>query len=376
MPARYLDPATGATYPIDVPRWRSDAGGPLMITPLAGIRRDAIDRGTRSLWRYRAALAVPVADPVTLGEGMTPLVRRRFWGVEAHFKLEWFAPSGSFKDRGASVMLSVLRQQSIGRVLEDSSGNGGAAVATYAAAAGMRAKILTPASTQPAKLVQMRAMGAEVELVPGPRQATADEAVRQSDSVFYASHNWQPFFLEGTKTLAYELWEDLGFRAPDNVIIPTGAGSNVLGCDLGFGELVRAGEIARLPRLFAVQPAACAPFAAAVDAGGETTPEIAPQPTIAEGTAIARPVRPREVLAAIRRSGGGTVAVSEDAIRAATLDLGRETGLYAEPTSAQAAAALAMLVEAGRIHREETTVVVLTGSGLKATQRIGELQHD
>jgi threonine synthase len=150
----------------------------------------------------------------------------------------------------------------------------------------------------------------------------------------------------------------------------------VLGCDLGFGELVRAGEIARLPRLFAVQPAACAPFAAAVDAGGETTPEIAPQPTIAEGTAIARPVRPREVLAAIRRSGGGTVAVSEDAIRAATLDLGRETGLYAEPTSAQAAAALAMLVEAGRIHREETTVVVLTGSGLKATQRIGELQHD
>lgn len=373
MPATYLDPATSATYPIEVPRWRSDNGGPLMITAMPGLRRGDIDQGVRSLWRYRAAFAVQVADPVTLGEGLTPLVRRRFRGVEAHFKCEWFAPSGSFKDRGASVMVSVLRQQGVRHILEDSSGNGGAAIATYAAAAGMRAKILTPASTQPAKLVQMRAMGAEVELISGPRQATADEAVRQSDCIFYASHNWQPFFLEGTKTLAYELWEDLGFRAPDNVVIPTGAGSNVLGCDIGFGELIRAGEIARLPRLFAVQPAACAPIDAGFRSGAGTTPAVDPSPTIAEGTAIAKPVRPREVLAALRRSGGGTVALSEDEIAAATRDLGRETGLYAEPTSAQAAAALVKLAADGRIRAGETTVVLLTGSGLKATQRIGEI---
>lgn len=372
-PPRYIDPLTGATYPIDVPRWRSDAGGPLLITPLPGIRREAIDRGERSLWRYRAAMAVPVAHPVTLGEGMTPLVRRRFRGVEALFKLEWISPSGSFKDRGASVMISVLRQQGIGHLLEDSSGNGGAAVATYAAAAGIRAKILTPASTQPGKLVQMRAMGAEVELVPGTRQDTADAAVRQSEQIFYASHNWQPFFLEGTKTLAYELWEDLGFRAPDNVIIPTGAGSNVLGCDIGFRELLRAGEIEKLPRLFTVQPANCAPIDIAFRTGASSCPEIIPQPTIAEGTAIARPVRMEEVLAALRRSGGGTIALTEDEIVAATLELGRTTGLYAEPTSAQAAAALVRLVEAGTIRPGETTVVVLTGSGLKATQRIGEL---
>lgn len=373
MPAHYVDPSTGATYPIGTPRWRSDTGGPLLISPLAGIGRAAIERGTRSLWRYRAALAVPVADPVSLGEGMTPLLRRRFRGIEAHFKCEWLSPSGSFKDRGASVMISVLRQQGIGHLLEDSSGNGGAAVATYAAAAGIRARILTPASTQPAKLVQMRAMGAEVELVPGSRQATADEAVRQSSDVFYASHNWQPFFLEGTKTLAYELWEDLGFRAPDNVIIPTGAGSNVLGCDIGFGELLRAGEIDRLPRLFAVQPGACAPIDRAFRAGSDTVEPIEPRPTIAEGTAIARPVRPREVLAALRRSGGGTVAVDEEEIARATLDLGRETGLYAEPTSAQAVVALVKLAQAGVVGPGETTVVVLTGSGLKATQRIGEV---
>ena len=211
----YLDPATGATYPIETPRWRSETGGPLMITDLPGIGRAEIETAERSLWRYAAALPVAVSDPVTLGEGCTPLVRRPWRGGHAHFKLEWFAPSGSFKDRGASVMLSILRQQGVDAVLEDSSGNGGAAVATYAAAAGMRAKILVPASTSPAKTVQMRAAGAEVELIPGTRQDTADAAVRQAQEIFYASHNWQAHFLQGTKTLAYELWEDLGFlRAP------------------------------------------------------------------------------------------------------------------------------------------------------------------
>src|SRR5690606_10094571 len=127
----------------------------------------------------------------------------------ALFKLEWFSPSGSFKDRGASVMLSLLREQGINHVLEDSSGNGAAAVAAYASAGGLRAKVLAPASTQPAKTMQMRAYGAEIELVPGSRKDTSDEAERQAEHIFYASHNWHPFFLQGTKTLAYELWEDL-----------------------------------------------------------------------------------------------------------------------------------------------------------------------
>ncbi|MCJ2050522.1 pyridoxal-phosphate dependent enzyme [Methylobacterium sp. J-070] len=372
MPPAYLDPATGATYPIETPRWRSETGGPLMITDLPGIGRTEIDTGRRSLWRYAAALPVAVADPVSLGEGCTPLVRRPWRGGDARFKLEWFAPSGSFKDRGASVMLSILRQQGIDAVLEDSSGNGGAAVATYAAAAGMRARILVPASTSPAKTVQMRAAGAEVELVPGTRQDTADAAVRQADSIFYASHNWQAHFLQGTKTLAYELWEDLGFRAPDAVIIPCGAGSNVLGCDIGFSELLRRGEIARLPRLYAVQPAHCAPLHAGFQAGAEDFVPVTPHPTLAEGASIAQPVRGRAVLAALRRSGGGTVAVSEAAIEAALMELAR-SGLYVEPTCAMAAAALTDLTARGAIRPDETTVVVLTGTGIKATPRIAEL---
>ena len=203
-------------------------------------------------------------------------------------------------------------------------------------------------------------------------QHTAEEAERQAARIFYASHNWQPFFLQGTKTLAYELWEDLGFRAPDNVIIPTGAGSNVLGCDIGFSELMRGGQIARLPRLFAVQPQNCAPVHASFTAGTHERVPIEPKPTIAEGTAIAHPVRLKEVLDAIRRSGGATVSVSEDEIVAALHELAT-IGLYAEPTGAAAAAGLSKLMAAGAIRAGETTVVVLTGTGLKATQRIGEL---
>ena len=368
----YVDPATGALYPLDRPRWRSDTGAPLMITPLPGIGRGDIAGGTRSLWRYAAALPLEVSRPITMGEGLTPLVERDFDGASVLFKLEWMMPTGSFKDRGASVMVSVLRQQGIDRILEDSSGNGGAAIAAYAAAGGLRSKILVPAYTQPGKTVQMRAYGAETQLVPGTRQDTADEAERQAETIFYASHNWQAFFLQGTKTLAYELWEDLGFRAPDNVIIPTGAGSNVLGCDIGFGELLRHGEIDRLPRLFAVQPENCAPLHATFLAGGETLVPIEPKPTIAEGTSIARPVRTREVLSAVRRSGGQTVAVTEDEIVAAHGELAR-AGLYAEPTCASAAAALRRLLREGTVQPQETTVLVLTGSGLKATQRIGEL---
>ena len=368
----YIDPRTAQTYPLAIPRWRSDTGGPLMITPLPGIGRGDIDTTRRSLWRYAASFPVPVAEPVTMGEGLTPLVEGDWRGNRAHFKLEWFAPTGSFKDRGATVMISTLRQQGIGRVLEDSSGNGGAAIAAYAAAAGMRSKILVPASTQPGMTVQMRSYGAETELIAGTRQNTADAAERQAADMFYASHNWQPLFLQGTKTLAYELWEDFGFQPPDNVIIPTGAGSNVLGCDIGFGELLRRGEISRLPRLFAVQPENCAPLHATFLTGTDDLVSIEARPTVAEGTAIARPVRTREVLAAVRRSRGRTVSVSEREIVTAHGELAR-TGLYVEPTCATAAAALSRLLAEQVIAPQETTVLILTGTGLKATQRIGEL---
>jgi threonine synthase len=372
MTVAYLDPRSGNTFPIEPPRWCGAGQAPLLLTPLPGITRDRIDAGTRSLWRYHAALPLPVAAPISMGEGCTPLLPRRLHGAEVLLKCEWFMPTGSFKDRGASVMLSLLRQQGIVAVLEDSSGNGGAAVSAYAAAGGLAATIMAPSSTSPAKTVQMRAYGAAVELIPGTRRATADAAVARSNKIFYASHSWHPFFLHGTKTLAYELWEDLGFRAPDNIIMPCGVGTNVLGCEIGFSELLRAGEIDTPPRLFAAQPANCAPIAATFLAGAETQVEINIHPTIAEGTAIAAPNRLPEVLGALRETGGGAVMLTEVEITAATLELAR-IGIYVEPTAAQAAAALGKLLASGAVTPEQTTVLVLTGSGLKATPRMAEL---
>ncbi len=370
----YLDPVDGATYPLTIPRWRSDAGRPLWIEPGPGIGRDEVETSTRSIWRYRAALPTPIANPISLGEGVTPLVESEWvGGARPHFKLEWFNPTGSFKDRGTSVMLSHLRERGITAVLEDSSGNGGSSVAGYGAAGGLDVTIFAPASTSPAKIAQVRAYGARVRLVEGPREESQNAAIRESGgAAFYASHNWQAFFLQGTKSLAYELWEDLGFRAPDNVILPVGAGSSLLGCWLGFRELLAAGQIARLPRLFAAQPLNCSPVDASFRAGTDLPVPRAVAPTIAEGTAIARPLRLAQMIAALRQSDGGTVAIPEAEIARALEQLCAR-GLFAEPTSATAAAAYTALLAEGRIAPGEATAVVLTGTGLKAAATVSEL---
>lgn len=373
--ASYVDPRNGQTYPLDLPRWCSDARTPLLVTPGAGISRDDIERQTRSLWRYRASLPVEIAAPITMGEGCTPLVQRSWGDLRPFFKLEWFNPTGSFKDRGTAVMLSFLRQIGVDAVLEDSSGNGGSSVAGFGAAGGIRVKVLAPASTSPAKIAQVRAYGAEVQLVEGPREESEAEAIRQSDRTFYASHNWHPFFLEGTKSLAYEIWEDLGFRAPDNIIMPVGAGSSLLGCAFGFRELLRAGQIAKLPRLFGAQPLNCSPIDASFQAGVDTPVARDVHRTIAEGTAIRQPLRLREIIGALRESGGSTVALTEQEIVTALGQLARQ-GLFAEPTCASAAAALDRLSSAGSIKAGETTVVIVTGTGLKAASTVADLVQE
>jgi threonine synthase len=363
---------SGRRYPLDEPRWRGDDGSPLLVEPLPGITREDVDTRVRSQWRYAAALPRPVDRPVSLGEGCTPLLPFDVDGVPLSVKPEWFNPTASFKDRGTTVMMSVLAAQGVTGMLEDSSGNGGSSVAAYAAAAGIRATILAPESTSPAKIQQSRAHGATVDLVPGDRQATADEAIRRSASTCYASHNWHPYFLQGTKLLAYEIWEDLGFRAPDAVVLPAGAGSLVLGSHLGFGELLRSGAIGRRPRLLVAQPAHCSPLVTAFAAGA---PAVAPgrwSPTVAEGTAIAAPVRDREVLAAIRASGGDLAAVAEADIAPAAFELARR-GLYAEPTSSIVVPAIREFLRRGTLRPGETTVVILTGSALKAADTVGRL---
>lgn len=369
---QYLCPACSAAIAADRPLWRCDCGSHLNLAPGQGLVRGEIETGEPSLWRYRAALALSGPPRISLGEGWTPLVTRDWDGAAIRFKLETQMPTGSFKDRGTAVMLNHLLEVGVGPIHEDSSGNAGSSIATYAAAAGIPCRIFVPASAPRGKVVQIAASGATVTAIPGTRQAVTDAALAAIDDSFYASHNWQPFFIEGTKTLAFELWEQLGFAVPDNILVPTGYGSNILGLDRGFDELMRRGEISRRPRLFAVQAANCAAFAAAWEADADGYVPFDTSPTIADGIATTRPVRCAEVLAALRRSQGGVLAVPEDEIAPALKRLGR-LGLYVEPTAATAGAALSRLLAAGTIRRDETTIAVLTGHGLKAADKIGEL---
>jgi threonine synthase len=366
--AHYLCPACGTAIPASRAVWRCDCGSHLNLAPGQGMNRGEINAADASLWRYRAALALGGPPRVSLGEGWTPLVMRDWDGASIYFKLESQMPTGSFKDRGTAVMLNHLLEVGVGPIHEDSSGNAGSSIATYAAAAGILCRIFVPETAPRGKVVQIAASGAAVEAIPGTRQAVTDAALAATGDSFYASHNWQPFFIEGTKTLAYELWEQLGFVVPDNVLVPTGYGSNILGLERGFDELIRRGEIDRMPRLFALQAANCAAFAAAWSGNAG----FLPQPTMADGIATVKPVRTAEVLAALRRSNGGVVAVPEEAIAPALLRLGR-LGLYVEPTSATVGAALSRLLADGAIHPGETTVAVITGHGLKAADKIAEV---
>lgn len=368
--ARYVNPRTGATFPTETALWRApDDGGYLNLSPGEGLTRDAIDAGERSLWRYRAAIRLPKGAVRSLGEGWTPLVPAEWAGRPVRMKCEHLMPSGSFKDRGTAVMLNYLRQAGVEAILEDSSGNAGASIATYAAVLGLVCRIMVPASAPEAKKVQIRAMGADVAAVAGSRQDVADAALAAAETMFYASHNWQPHFLEGTKTLAFEIWEQLGFRVPARIVVPLGYGSNVIGLHLGFAELMAAGAIDRLPRIVAVQAANCAVFHAARRAGGLPV-RITPQPTVADGIACQKPVRLAEVLAAVEETGGAILAVDEEEIAVALRGL-CAAGFFVEPTSATVGAALTRLAREGIAEGE--TVAVLTGHGLKAVATIGAL---
>src|SRR5271154_956216 len=321
--ASYLCPACGATLAADRPLWRCACGGHLNLAPGQGMTRGNIETGEASLWRYRAALALAGPPRVSLGEGWTPLVTRQWDGATVRFKLESQMPTGSFKDRGTAVVINHLLEVGVGPIHEDSSGNAGASIATYAAACGIPCRIYVPAAAPRAKLVQIAVAGADVRAIPGDRQAVTEAAFAASDESFYASHNWHPYFIEGTKTLAFELWEQLGFRLPDNILVPTGYGSNILGLDRGFDELEKTGEITARPRLFAVQAANCAALAAAWAADADGFVPFPAQPTIAEGIATMRPGRPGGGFRELRRSRGGVAAVPEAEISPALAALGR-----------------------------------------------------
>lgn len=308
----------------------------------------------RGVWRYRHDLAVE-GEPITLGEGGTPIIAYDRYRL----KLEGVGPTGSFKDRGAATAITAARAADAHTVVEDSSGNAGSAIAAYAAAAGLRARIFAPADIVAAKARTIETFGAELIRIQGPRSAVTAAAVAAAARAYDAGHARDDTFLEGTKTIAYELFEELGEQVQD-VVTPVGQGTVLIGLAMGFADLVAAGLLARAPRLHGVQSQACAPLVRGLPSFRPAP--VTRQPTIADGISIPEPTRSERSYNAVRHSGGRWIAVTEQAIETAWRRAAA-AGLLMEPTSA------AGLAGAEHLDLPRGTVIIITGSGLKALDR-------
>ncbi len=327
-----------------------------------------IDKRQAGLWRYAAMLPVvhPDLERVTLGEGWTPLIPDRWGDLDLYWKLDALMPTGSYKDRGVSVMVNWLAGLGALTVVDDSSGNAGASLACYAARAGLEACIYVPANAPAPKRAQIATYGAELVEVPGPRDAASKAAAaasRMVKSIKYASHAWHPAFLLGQMTTAWEIWEQLDGQIPDWFIAPAGQGGSLLGTWRGFQHLIQSGVTNKLPRLVAVQAKPYTPIYEAFHANERT---IRPSPRIeqirATGIAITAPVRSAALLEALRDSKGTVVAVTDEEVQTYHERLAQR-GLFVEPTSATVAAALDQI--RNLIRPGDVVVAALTGHGLK-----------
>lgn len=372
MENEYVCSRCGERYSADQAMWRCpNDRGVLSGWPAVAFSAADVDDAEPGLWRYARALPpLPPAERVRLGEVMTPLVESDALG--AALKVDYLLPSGSYKDRGSAVLISRLKHLGVREALEDSSGNAGSSIAAYSAAAGIQTDVYVPAVNSPDKLAQIKAYGAQLHAVDGDRAAVTRTALAAAETRFYASHNWHPDFHAGVSTVGFEIWEQCGRQAPDAIVVPAGHGSLVLGAHRAFRSLLLGSAVTGLPKIFAVQSEAYSSLARAWAAGkGEPEPVQEPGGTIAEGVATRLPLRGKEVLAAIRDSGGEAIAVSEGAIVRALARLIRH-GFYVEPTAAVGIAGLEELRTRGVVPERAKVVVVLTGNGLKAGRRIAE----
>ena len=346
------------------------ACGSSLIVAYAGTYEPSDGAGDQGIWRYRSFLPVSAdAEPVTLGEGNTPLLRARRLDPSGGLLLknETVNPTGSFKDRPVAVSATVARELGLSGLLCASTGNTGVAVAAYAARAGLPAVCVVPEITPAAKMVQIETVGSRIVRVRGnysDAYALARAAAEDYGWANLTSTYVNPYMLEGDKTVAYEIFEQLGERAPDWVLVPVGAGPLLAAIHKGFEELGVSG-----PRMVAVQAAGCAPVVRAFESGAKEVREWE-HPVETAASSIADPLRgyPEDgtrTLSVVRESGGKAVAVSEEETRKATIDLARSEGLLVEPGAAVAVAAHRKLVDQRLIREGETAVIVLTGHGLK-----------
>src|SRR5579864_7559212 len=356
-----------------------ECGGPLLVRyDLENLRRswsrDQIASGPNSMWRYG-----PVLPPtrqtsiVSLGEGMTPLIRTRRLGQriganQLWLKDEGLNPTGSFKARGLSCAVSMAVELGIRKLAIPSAGNAASAMAAYAAAAGIEAHIFMPRDVPQSNFIECKAFGAHVTLVDG---LISDCAKIVNDG--RATHGWsdvstlkEPYRIEGKKTMGYELCEQMGWQLPDVIFYPTGGGVGIIGMWKAFDEMEALGWIgSRRPKMIAVQAEGCQPVVRAYEEGAQRSQFWDNAHTVASGLRVPKPLGDFLILEAVRKSGGTAIAVSDADLIEAGVQLASDEGIFVAPEGAACVTALEKLLVRGFLKKDQRIVIYNTGAGLK-----------
>ncbi|MEM3031339.1 MAG: pyridoxal-phosphate dependent enzyme [Nitrososphaerota archaeon] len=346
----------------------SHCGGPLILSYDRMFDVSRIRTGVQSMWRYADVMPPSLSSkPITLGEGGTPITR--IHDTEIYVKLDYLMPTCSFKDRGTSALMTHYLGASHGYpkgVVEDSSGNAGASVAAYSAYVGLDCVIYSLRQAAPAKLSQILAYGARVELLDVRNDELTREAERAAQRLgyLYIGHSWNPYFIEGMTTAAYEISEQLDWNPPDRIYVPTSAGTLLLGIITGFHTLLSSGILDRMPKIVAVQPSVNAPLYHAF----KGTTATSPKPSIADALTHTKPPRLSQMVRELKIVGGEVTTVSEDEILRACKELAL-TGIYVEPSAAVGYAAIRRELDE-IVSSELRVLTVATGSGLKVAKEV------
>lgn len=325
-----------------------------------------------NMWRYAVLLPVNLSKIVSLGEGLSPLFRGNvlehdIGARNLYFKLDFISPTGSFKDRGASVLISKSRELGINTIAIDSSGNAAASISAYAARAKISCYVFTPAYASMGKIAQALINGAKVIKVNGTRNDAYEitKTACEKFNWYYCGFQVNPYALEGAKTIAYEICEHFNWNPPDWIVFPVGTGSGLLGCWKGLKEMYEINLISKIPRLICIQPEGCSPIVRSYKGKlSEITPVKKPE-TIAEGLMIGEPLKGKMVLKALKETEGLAETVSDNQIVDAGSFLAKREGFFVEPSSAASFAGIKKMFDEKLIDKNEKIVCILTGSGLK-----------
>jgi threonine synthase len=374
----------GRAYPAEALHVCDYCFGPLEVTydyerVAATMTRERVEAGPRSIWRYADLLPVADAAPVDLGAGFTPLVRADRLAAELGLGELWIKddtanPTGSFKDRVVSVALTKARQLGFKVAACASTGNLANSVAAHAARAGMESVVLIPHDLERAKVTMTTVYGGRVFLVEGSYDDVnrlCAELTSEQPSWAFVNVNVRTYYAEGSKTLAFEVAEQLGWKAPDHVVVPIGSGSQLTKVAKGFRELWKVGLLDEEPsvRISGAQAEGCSPVATAFAEGTDAIRPVKPK-TIAKSLAIGNPADGWYALDTIRRTGGSCAAVTDAEVIEAIGLLARTEGIFAETAGGVTIATLAKLAASGAIRADERVVALVTGHGLKTVEAL------